>query len=176
MKYFTRGWIDGEYSDEESERITASYWEHVRALSTQFTPGVARLANDVGLHDAIIQRVRLQSGGRLSLQLVCSIPETGCCDVQLRYSGVQIGDSYVQVLRDRSRDRDTCILESEVDIDSRRTYVHRMLFWPEGEISIWFKNVVVDKARRRDWRVLLNGYFIDDRASRKVSQRRPTGK
>ena len=72
-----------------------------------------------------------------------------------------IGDHYMDVLRTRARDRETELLYDEVDVEQDGTYVHRLLFWPEGEISIAFKHLKLSSAARADRRTFLSGSFIE---------------
>jgi hypothetical protein len=161
MKYFTRGWSVGEFDDEEAERIRNSYWQHIRELTPRLPSAVAQLANDISLHDGVIEQARWNSQvKRLTLRLVCG-DTRGLFDVELIYSEAAIGRE--EILKQCARDRETTILYDEIDVDDADgNYIHRMLFHPMGEISIWFRGLSVKVAARQDWRVRLQPYFIEE--------------
>ncbi len=160
MKYFTRGWTNGELSDKEAEGMPELYRKHISEISPRLPPSIAKLAA-INLHDTIIEQVRLNEKAKtFSFVLVAGDLQRGYWGVDLKYSGVQIGDSYLQILRERTRDRETCILYDELDAEDDGHFVHRLLFWPQGEISIWFLELAVNETRREDRRVHLGGSFI----------------
>ncbi len=71
MRYFTRGWANGELSEEESERVVQAYREHVKGLSPRLKPDMLRLVNEVNLHDGLIESVTWSPAQkRLGLSLV----------------------------------------------------------------------------------------------------------
>lgn len=162
MKWFTRGWQAGEFSEAETERIRHSYWEHIRSISARLEPAVAKLACEINLHDAIIEQVHVYAHEqRLVLSLVAGDQQGGYREVVLEYFGVEIGARYLDMLRQRCRDRETEILYDEIDIDQDGKYVHGLLFWPEGEVSIWFKHLKLASGARADRRTLLSGAFVE---------------
>ena len=56
MKFFTPDWHSGDLPDSESDTIVARYWAHLAGLA--LPPGQHQLANDVHLHDALMEEVR----------------------------------------------------------------------------------------------------------------------
>ena len=58
------------------------------------------------------------------------------------------------------RDRNTEILRDEVDRDDVTGELeHRIIFWPDGEIAIPFRELSLTRAPREDRRCYLGGAF-----------------
>jgi hypothetical protein len=162
MKWLTRGWHEGEFTDAESEQTRRAYWQHVERIAPGLEPSVAELARKTNLHDAIIEVVHVyQREQRLVLTVVAGDQQAGYQAITLDYLGVKIGDHYMDVLRRRSRDRETELLCDEVDVEHDGGYVHRLLFWPEGEVSIAFEHLKMSSAARADRRTFLSGSFVE---------------
>ena len=131
--------------------------------SPRFSPAVAQLANEIELHDAIIEIARWSPQSRtLTLLLVCGDLQRGYSAVEIRYSGVELGKRSVDVLRSRAKDRESQVLYDEVDFDEEGQLVHRLLFRPEGEISIWFRELTIHSSHRADRRVQMVPFFIEE--------------
>lgn len=164
MKYFTRGLAGGEFTDEESEAVVAAYHRHLQEITPRLPPELVRLATEIQLHDAVIDRVRINRAAKtLNLSLLGGdLDQPQYCLVELAYSGAGLGDGPVEVLRRCARDRETTILDHEIDIDPRDgTFEHRILFDPEGEISIWFDRMTLNVTPRPDRRVQLGAEFLE---------------
>jgi hypothetical protein len=162
MKWLTRGWAEGEFSDTEAEQMLRAYREHVEQIAPALEPFVAKLALETNLHDAIIEVVHVyDQGRRLVLSLVAGDQQAGYQGITLDYRGVEMDHHYMDVLRRRSRERETAILYDEVDAEPDGTFVHRLLFWPEGEIAIAFKHLTLSSAAREDRRTFLSGSFLE---------------
>jgi hypothetical protein len=141
MKYLTRGWATGEHSEAEADRMQRAYWRRVRALRPYMPQSVLDLATS-GLHDARIHRaIWMPRRCRLDLELACVASANSGRMVRLVYSGVQIRRHEIDVLAERARDRRTEIHYDEVDRDDDGTWVHRILFWPQGELSLRFSTL-----------------------------------
>ena len=80
--------------------------------------------------------------------------------VALTYSGALLGEQRLCTLRDVARDRETAILESEVDCDDDGGFSHRLLFWPRDELTIDFAGLSLEIADHEDRRVNLGGGFF----------------
>jgi hypothetical protein len=157
MKYFTRGWSKGELDDETSDQMRAAYWDRVKSLRSSMPASVNKLATATKLHDAVIDRIswdRRRRNLKLELVLVDDHSHSGSYGVTLLYKGVQLSDKQIGLLAERARDRRTEILYSEVDLEENGTWVHRMLFEPVGEISIWFSSLKLSRTRGKDTAML----------------------
>ena len=117
MRYFTRGWHNGELDDDEMAQVEAAYAQRLEAISAGLPGPVLELA-DLNLHDACIEAVLWEPAAkRLRLSLVAFHHSSGYRAVTLTYSGALLGDQRVRTLRDAARDRETEILYSEIDCD-----------------------------------------------------------
>lgn len=162
MKWLTRGWAEGEFSDEEHEKILRAYWQHVEQIASRLDPAITQLARKTDLHDAVIEDVRAHwQEQRLVLSVIAGDQQAGYRLITLEYLGVQMGEHYRDILKRRSLDRQSAILYDEVDVEQDGSYVHRLMFSPEGELSIWFKQLNVSTEPRADRRTFLGGSYVE---------------
>lgn len=157
MKYFTRGWHSGEFDDETTDQMWAAYWDRVKSLRPSMPASVKKLATATELHDAVIDRISWDPRRRnlkLELVLIDDSKPPWRVGATLLYKGVQLSDQNIGLLAERARDRRTTILYDEVDLDEIGPWVHRMLFWPVGEISIWFSSLKLSRTRGKDTAML----------------------
>lgn len=160
MRYFTRGWANGDMSEVESERVREAYWKGLRELMPKLPPAMAKLAK-VNLHDAVIEQVRWNAKTKLlHIRLAAGNQGEGYATVDLRYKGAMLGEIRVETLRDAARDREAFILNDELDMDEEGNLIHRLLFWPREEVSLDFRELEIQVTPRTDRRVLLGGYFV----------------
>ena len=151
MKYFSRAWASGEIDPEEAEKIRRAYWDHVDRLLPRCSEEVAELAISVNLHDAILRHVFVdREAEKLRIELICGDLQAGYRDIDLSYSGLPRDEPMLAILKERARDRQSAILYDEVDMDEQDRFVHRILFWPEGEIAIGFTTVAIRQTSRED--------------------------
>ncbi len=148
MKFFTREWHAGEMSDEESERIVSDYWAYIDTLLPSLPPSVATLAREINLHDGLIHRVLIQPEQKqLELGLRCGDLQVGYFNLDLTYSEVRMDLLDIPFLQGLAQNRQTEMLYDEVDLEDD-DYVHRLLFWPEGEIAIVFRGLQIVRTPR----------------------------
>lgn len=151
MKYFTRGWSSGEHDDDEAERMREAYSRRVAALRPEMSQSLAELVTAVSLHDALVDRVLWdRAARRLQLELICEHQPKGWVGLRLVYCDAQVSDRTLDILAERARDRRTQVLYDEVDLEKDGLWVHRILFWPEGEISVYFTSLELTRAARVD--------------------------
>jgi hypothetical protein len=149
MKFFTREWANGDLPDERFADVRAKYWQHINSLLPNLPESVTQLAKQINLHDSLVRRVVLNRGTRnLALELRCGDLQTGYFDLDLIYSGVVLETLDFTTLVKRARDRQTELLYHEVDLNEDGNYAHRILFWPEGEISIIFSALQINQVKR----------------------------
>ncbi len=152
MKFFTRAWANGELSDEDAEAIRGSYQMYLDNLVPKLPETLKSLAiGDPSLHDGLIHKVIIDTGANsLEFILCCGDLQTGYFDVDLVYSGVDWSVLDIQALKRRARDPETEILYDEVGQVAEGVYEHRILFWPEDEISIRFSRLERTTKPRSD--------------------------
>jgi hypothetical protein len=163
MRFFTRGWTQGDLTDEECKDVVRAYAAHVATLAPTLPESLRALASDVDLHDAAIERVDWDPAQRrLRIQIVTGSVRTGSPQsVVVTYIGTQLGERPIRTLQDVARDRETEILYHEVDRELDGGFVHRILFWPRDELNIWFDELILEVSDRSDGRVRLKPYFYE---------------
>lgn len=162
MRYFTRGWAEGELDDAASQRARDEYASRLDVIGPQLSAPMRSLAREVSLHDAILEAVQWNPGAmQLIMKLVVVVPAGGYEALTLTYFGAMLGERRIETLRAVARDRETEVLYDEVDVDDddERTLSHRLLFWPDRELTIDFRELRLDRAPRADRRVHLAGAF-----------------
>lgn len=146
MRFFTREWASGALSDKEWKQVQASYSKHIESLLPKLPEPIAALASRIGLHDGKIRNVVANKNtGRLTLHLYCGDLQVGYRNLAIAYSGVRFELLDLVSLAALARDRDTEIIYDELDIDEDENYLHRILFYPSGEISITFASVELNE-------------------------------
>jgi hypothetical protein len=162
VRFFTRGWHQGDLSDEEYEQTVRDYDTHLEAISGRLPDPVVALAREVNLHDAVIERVEWEpASARLVLRLVTTTSESRQA-VTLTYSDAMLGDRRLDVLKNVARDRKTEILYSEVDLgEDGGVLAHRLLFSPRDELTIEFGTLTLELQPRADDRVQLGPFFLE---------------
>jgi hypothetical protein len=163
MRYFSRGWANGELDDDEDKRAMDAYARRLDTITPRLPDPARKLARDVGLHDAIIGSVLWRPAVQeLTLTLATGTSETGYYTVTLTYVGAMLGVRRVDTLRAVARDRETEVLYHEVDIEDDGLLVHRLLFWPRDELTIDFRELRLQVTPRADRRVEPGRAFVED--------------
>jgi hypothetical protein len=151
MKYFTRGFYHGEYSDQEQDAVAEAYRSHIALLLPSIPSSLAVLAK-TSLHDAVVRSVVVRARRSIiDMELVCHAPPDRQWIAAVKYRGVRLRDEGFAMLERRARDRRTEILNHEVDVDEDGECVHRLLFAPEGEITIWCDSIDVQQLPYAEW-------------------------
>jgi hypothetical protein len=164
VKYFTRGWANGEHDDEESDRIRSDYARHFASIAPRLPPALREL-HVPSLHDALIEQVRWQpSQKQLTIAFLAWREGTPMRPVRLRaiYGGALLGEYRVETLRGVARDRESCVLYDEVDVADDGLFVHRILFSPRDEIGIDFATLELAVEARVDSRIELQPAFVEE--------------
>jgi hypothetical protein len=162
VRYFTRGWANGELTDEEENAACRAYEARVAEITPLLPPSMVCLLRGASLHDAIIESVQwTPSRAELRLELVGDdASEVGYQTVELTYRGAMLGAARIASLRNVASNREACILYQEIDIADEGVLTHRLLFWPNEEVTIDFRELDYACAPRDDRRVTLSGAFV----------------
>jgi hypothetical protein len=152
MKYLTRAWSEGDFSDDEADAIIAAYREHRAAVLPQLSQSVRWFAETVDVHDGLLRGVTLdRSAGTLHLALRCGDLQQGYFDVELTYRGIRLEKLDVAVLQVLASDVRPEALYLEEDVVEPGWYVHRWLWWPfRRELDIHFADLVFSRTPRPD--------------------------
>ena len=164
MKYLTRGWQNGELTDDQSNAAVQAYRDRIKSIRERLDPDILALAEEVQLHDAIIEKVSWRSKIRELTITFAAIysPESDYKTVAITYHNALLGDSRVETLRLVANDRRTELTCSEVDLDDDGNPVHRMLFEPRDEVTIDCSSITLRVSPRSDRRVYLIPAFLED--------------
>lgn len=151
MKFFTQDWASGVLSDEDTEQVRSSYWQHVDSIVPKLTAPIIELAKQINIHDGLIRYVIVdRQAEKLTLALRCGDLQTGYYDLDLSYSSVEFNLDDIVTLSSVSRYRKTELLYDEVDINEQKKFIHRILVYPKNEISIVFTGLEITKEDRPD--------------------------
>lgn len=167
MRYYTRAQVTEHFDEDEEERLAVAYLARLDAIEPHLSETARVLARTVYLHDAFIESARWNPAlSELTLKLVADqIAPVECYEtLTLVYSGARLDELTVATLERLARDRDTEILRDEVDRDDATGHLeHRILFWPDGEIAIEFRELSLTREPREDRRCYLGGAFQIER-------------
>ncbi len=152
MKFFTRGWVHGDMTDEEAEAVAPTYLRHLDAINL---PQPVRELADLNPHDAYILDVEHEpSAGTLRLRLRCGDKQDGYFDAMVDFSGVTIRPAHLTALIEAKRPEKYEILYDEVDRVDADAFEYRLLLAPVGEIVLQFRNVTVIRLGVADRQVV----------------------
>jgi hypothetical protein len=161
MRYFTRGWVNGEYSEEDFEAADLQYQARLAATRSTMSAAVVALT-ETNLHDGVIEHIvwdeRIR---RLSLFLVIGDLQRGYAGLSLTYERAMLGEERLQTLRELGVDRRAELLCDEVDVNGDGTFQHRMIFWPTHELTVDFVSLALEIDERSDRRVEPGGAFSE---------------
>jgi hypothetical protein len=162
VRYFTRGWANGELTEDEGESVRQGYRARLAEIASRLPSAMTRL-RDVSVHDALIESVRWRpSASELRLTLIAGTLETGYLALHLTYRGAMLGEHRIDSLRNAACEKEACVLYQEIDIEDDGTLVHRLLFWPRDEVTLDFRELEFACTPRNDCRVTPGGGFVDE--------------
>ena len=76
--------------------------------------------------------------------------QVGYYDADLLYLDVALEPRTIHILEKMRRDARYELLYDELDADESRQVVHRLLFWPEDEVEIRFRDLSWRRAPQDD--------------------------
>jgi hypothetical protein len=163
MRYFTRGWAAGDLSDEEDQAVRDAYDARLAKIAERLPPAMLRLAREVSLHDGLIESIFWSPKKKLlKLDLVCGDLQRGYSLVELSYGEALLGGQRLAALKRAALSRETELLYDEVDIGEDGLLCHRILFWPNEEVTLDFSQFEMSISPRPDRRVELLGTFYEE--------------
>lgn len=139
MKFFTRAWLQGELTDEESDLVVENYRRHIASL--KLPNSLAKLAN-LTINDAyVMSATHSRRANTLSLRLRCGDKHSGYYDLLLKFADYEPNGFELQFLdfaaESRKLKQPVEALYDEID-RVKKKYEYRIIFWPAGEVSIKF--------------------------------------
>ena len=138
MKWFTRGWHDGELPDDRWALTVPTYRAHVEQLRPALA-GRAEGLLDLDLHDAWVLDLVVEANA-FTWSLLIGDLQAGYEVASLRYAGARVELSGTEP--DALTRVGVEVLSDEVDREGE-ALVHRVLFWPAGELDIAFDALTV---------------------------------
>ena len=154
MRFFTSAWRDGDLSDDDYEQACVAYDRRLDDIHDVLPAKLSEFIATVSLHDAEVRLARAQRDGTFRLGLRAGDQQRGYVDVDLTYEGVEALEGVPSIRRVLNRS-DVEVVRDEVDVASPPDgFEHRLLFAPEGEILVRFKNFdfVVTPAASREFK------------------------
>jgi hypothetical protein len=143
VKWFTREWQSGGLPDEEWELVVPAYWRHVEETRPRLV-GRADALPDVNLHDGLVLDVAYLDD-RFSWSLCIGDRQVGYEVATLTYVGARLANVSAAELDAMDLPGRTAeVLYDEVDV-AGDDVLHRVLFWPTGELHIAFHTMSVDR-------------------------------
>lgn len=153
MQFFTREWLSNALDDAKFEATIPAYWAHVDRILPRLPGTVQTLARGVNIHDGLIRSVDIRAKRRtLKLALRCGDVQVGYFDLDLAYGGVDWAASNLRDLASIARNVRTEALYDEVDTDATNgetRAIHRIIFYPKGEIEVVFARLGLKLVPRR---------------------------
>jgi hypothetical protein len=126
MKFFTPEWHSGDLPDSESDTIAARYLAHIAGLA--LPPVQQQLANDVSLHDALVERVSYDAEREvLEVGFLAGDLQQGYKLVAITYA-VGVDAAGLSAAFQQLGAAGSEVLYGEVDQESAESWVHRLLF------------------------------------------------
>jgi hypothetical protein len=147
MKFFTRAWINGELTDEQSATLPNAYWRYLATLG--LPPPIVALSK-LNPHDGFVLAVDYQSErSQFTLRLRCGDLQRGYSDVTLAFSDAIVDVATLDTLRCAIRPARVEVLYGEID-RSGDYFVYRLLLYPDDEASIQFRQVDITEQSVTD--------------------------
>ena len=153
MKWFTVNVYSGadeegnELPDDALAQASMAYKEHLASIDDRLSPEVRVLAR-INMHDAVPREVKSTKRSlALSLELLDPlVPVPVRRPLGLTYRRWDLGGGFgvsgVHTLMEWGGER-IGVLNHEVDIASDGRYIHRLLFWPAGELIVVFSELSI---------------------------------
>jgi hypothetical protein len=153
MKWFTvevESGADEEgnlLSDDALSEARRAYNEHLASIDDRLSPEVRTLAR-VNMHDAVPKEVRTTGDESLALsfELRGQVPGPVRRPLGLTYRRWDLGGGFgvqgLWFLMEWGGEM-VAVLNHEIDIASDGRYIHRLLFWPAGELIVLFSDLSI---------------------------------
>ena len=136
-------------ADEDANRVPELYANHLRTLRNRLPFRVRRFLEEINLHDGRVQDVAVdQVAHTLRLRIRAGDQQVGYYDADLLYLDATPEPQTVAVLEKMHREPGYDLLYDELDIVDSNQLVHRLMFFPEDEVSICFRDLSWQRTPR----------------------------
>jgi hypothetical protein len=152
VRWFTREWQNGELSDEEAEARDRAYAAYLRERVEHLPQPIRGFAlptdAHMSVHDALVDEAEIDSRkGQIEFVLLNGDLQAGYGKLRLTFLDAELATPSVGRLRELLATQRTEFLRQELEIgdESEATpYTIRFLLWPEGEIEIRCRDLLID--------------------------------
>jgi hypothetical protein len=138
MKFFTPAWRDGELADDAYDSVFGRYEQHMSTMRTALPDELVRFIETLSLHDGLVRSASVDAEGTFCLSVRAGDLQSGYSDIDLEYGGLEVLDGIPSVAEVLNAD-DAEIVHDEIDVLDGPRFEHRLLFAPEGEVRIRFR-------------------------------------
>ena len=154
MRFLTRKWADGVYSDQQAGIIYGAYLEHLEELLPDMPLGFrnwVRLGAGSGVRGAPLLSARYDAPtGTFTLKLRPDLPPV--LEARLCYLGAVNGSFDLEELERLIAGGESRCLFDEPDFGGDEDiWMHSILLEPEGEFSIRFREFRFEVTLDPDW-------------------------
>lgn len=152
VRFLTRAWHAGDYSDEEADAVLSAYHVHRSAILPRLPNTLLMFSETVDVHDGLLRVATLNRADRtLQVGLRCGDLDKGYYDLDMSYIGIDLERLDVPVLKTIAEASRSEALYLEEDIVEPEWYVHRWLWWPfRRELDIDFADFTFTCEPRPD--------------------------
>lgn len=158
MRWFTREWQDGELSDEDAEARDPAYAEYVLSIADRLPQRIRAFAlateAAMSVHDALVDEADLDvAAGRIEFLLLNGDLQAGYGKLRLTFLDAELLEPTVERLGQLLADPRTEFLRQELELTegpSATAHTVRFLLWPEGQISIRCRDLLIEWHSIRD--------------------------
>jgi hypothetical protein len=140
MRWFT---AESRYTDDEAEwdKRVAEYERHLEDLAPHLSNGAEQLRT-INVHDGQVQRWDYEAGERLRLVLLIGDLQRGYENLTLEYMDADaIGSGDADLAMRTLSEPGVEVLYDEIDRAGDWRDEHRLLFSPNGELTIRFSSL-----------------------------------
>lgn len=144
VKWFTRDWAGGRLSDKQFEDVQQDYAAHVESLRAR-APELADIL-DLDVHDGQVREWGERPGGQFWWRLLVGDLQRGYEHATITYRQATVVGGLDALVDLRLGAPDAEALYDEVEAHRDGGHVHRVLFWPEGELWVRFTSIEVSRT------------------------------
>jgi hypothetical protein len=149
MRFFPRGFRTGEL-DVDARQVQAAYEHHLSLLVPPLPSHASDLVRAVNLHDGLLRRYHVDRSARtMDLRFRAGDIQSGYFDLDVHYVDATVDMASDAVLCRALGDREYELQDDEFDAASTG-WLHRFLFWPDGEATVMFRELTWVQTPRRD--------------------------
>ncbi|MDC1141970.1 hypothetical protein OAU50_02670 [Planctomycetota bacterium] len=155
MRFLTREFAESDLEDSTADFKAGLYHQvymrHLEEIAGDLPKSVRAFAfQTMGLHMRGLGLIdALEDAGDETLTLTFGVPAQPDVFLSCRYTGVNT-DALDEAAMMTIEENGSHILADEFDLAPQQRFEHRLLFGPDGQVGIQFKNLYVEIIQRDD--------------------------